>query len=132
MFSVITTGAESDLEFVTAIARSMVGRWGMSEKIGAVSVLPSEGDPRMAGTSDAMLNLVDQEVQRISDECLGEARRLLRENRSRLDAVAQQLLLHETLDEREVYAAAGIPRPTPAEREKAAGIVVPSGPGEGR
>jgi len=111
VFGVVTTGAEADLELVTRIARGMVGRWGMSERIGALSVLPEEGDPRMAGTSDAMLNAVDEEARRIVDECYGEARRLLRANRDKLDAIVKQLLLHETLDEPEVYAAAGIERP---------------------
>ena len=52
VFNVITTGAESDLEAVTRIARSMVGRWGMSDRVGKLSVLPADGDPRMAGISD--------------------------------------------------------------------------------
>jgi cell division protease FtsH len=112
VFNVVTTGAEADLEVVTRIARAMVGRWGMSERIGALSVLPEEGDPRMAGTSDAMLDAVDEEARRIVDECYTEARRLLRANRDRLDAIVKELLVHETLDEPEVYAAAGIERPT--------------------
>ena len=66
VFGVVTTGAESDLENATNIARGMVGRWGMSEQIGPVSVLPNEGDPRMAGISDAMLGNVDEEVRRSS------------------------------------------------------------------
>ena len=111
VFEVVTTGAEADLETVTRIARAMVGRWGMSERVGSVSVLPAEGDPRLAGISDAMLGAVDEEVRRIVDECYAEARRLLRANRSRLDAIVAQLLVHETLDEPEVYAAAGIERP---------------------
>ena len=87
----------------------------MSERIGKLSVLPPEGDPRMAGVSDDMLNAVDEEVRRITDECYGEARRLLAENRSKLDRIVEQLLIRETLDEPEVYAAAGIERPaTPA------------------
>ena len=110
VFNVVTTGAESDLEAVTRIARSMVGRWGMSERIGKLSVLPADGDPRMAGVSDDMLNAVDEEVRRITDECYGEARRLLRENRAKLDRIVEQLLIRETLDEPEVYAAAGIER----------------------
>jgi cell division protease FtsH len=114
VFNVVTTGAEADLELVTRIARSMVGRWGMSERVGAVSILPTEGDPRMAGVSDAMLSAVDEEVRRIVDECYGEARRLLRANRDKLDAIVKQLLVRETLDEAEVYAAAGIPRPANA------------------
>src|SRR5215510_9640993 len=111
VFDVITTGAESDLEMVTRIARSMVGRWGMSERIGRLSVLPAEGDPRMAGVSDSLLDAVDEEVRRITDECYAEARRLLGEHRRKLDAIVAQLLARESLDEPEVYAAAGIPRP---------------------
>jgi cell division protease FtsH len=111
VFNVVTTGAESDLEMVTRIARSMVGRWGMSERIGTLSVLPPEGDPRMAGVSDGLLDAVDEEVRRITDECYAEARRLLREHRGQLDAIVAQLLEHENLDEPEIYAAAGIPRP---------------------
>jgi cell division protease FtsH len=111
VFGVVTTGAENDLENVTRIARSMVGRWGMSERIGKVSVLPADGDPRMAGVSDQLLDAVDEEVRRITDECYAEARRLLRENRGKLDRIVEQLLIHETLDEPDVYAAAGIERP---------------------
>ena len=102
---------------VTRIARSMVGRWGMSERIGTLSVLPAEGDPRMAGVSDGLLDAVDEEVRRITDECYAEARRLLRENRDKLDAIVAQLLEHESLDEPEIYAAAGIrARPRPRSR----------------
>jgi len=111
VFDMVTTGSESDLETVTRIARSMVGRWGMSERIGTLSVLPAEGDPRMAGISDGLLDAVDEEVRRITDECYAEARRLLRENRAKLDAIVTQLLAHESLDEAEIYAAAGIAHP---------------------
>ena len=110
VFNIVTTGAENDLEMVTRIARSMVGRWGMSERIGTLSVLPAEGDPRMAGISDGLLDAVDEEVRRIVDECYAEARRLLRENRNKLDSIVTQLLAHESLDEPEIYAAAGIQR----------------------
>ena len=118
VFDIVTTGAENDLEMVTRIARSMVGRWGMSERIGTLSVLPAEGDPRMAGVSDGLLDAVDEEVRRITDECYAEARRLVRENRGKLDAIVAQLLARESLDEAEIYAAAGIERtavkPTPS------------------
>ena len=65
----------------------------------------------MAGTSDAMLDAVDQEVHRLTSECYAEARRMLRENRDKLDAIVKQLLIHETLNEPDVYAAAGIAPP---------------------
>jgi cell division protease FtsH len=108
VIGVVTTGAENDLENATNIARAMVGRWGMSDRIGPVSVLPAEGDARMAGVSDQMLNTVDEEIRELIDRCYIDARRLLRENRHRLDKIAGQLLIHETLDEKDVYAAAGI------------------------
>ena len=111
IFGVVTTGPENDLEGATRTVRSMVGRWGMSDRIGPVSVLPQDADPRLSGVSDQMLDTVDDEVRRISDECYAEARRLLRENRDKLDAIVERLLEKETLDESEVYAAAGIPRP---------------------
>jgi cell division protease FtsH len=111
VFSIVTTGAESDPETVTGIARSMVGRWGMSERIGTLSVLPADGDPRMAGISDGLLDAVDDEVRRIVEECYAEARRVLRENRDKLDAIVAQLVVHESLDEPEIYAAAGIAHP---------------------
>jgi cell division protease FtsH len=116
VFNAISTGAEQDLEAVTRIARSMVGRWGMSARVGKLSVLPAEGDPRMAGISDETLNAVDEEVRRITDECYAEARRLLKENRNRLDRIVERLLIHETLDEREVYEAAGIDRPATVQK----------------
>lgn len=124
VFNIVTTGAESDLETVTRIARSMVGRWGMSERIGTLSVLPAEGDPRMAGISDGLLDAVDEEVRRITDECYGEARRLLKEHRDKLDAIVDQLLAHESLDEADIYAAAGIPRPAVTPRPAPAPAVV--------
>jgi len=110
VFGVVSTGAESDLQTATGIARSMVGRWGMSEQIGRVSVLPPEGDPRMAGVSEVMLAAIDQEIRRLIDECYRQATTLLRDNRRRLDALVTKLLEHETLDEAAAYEAAGIKR----------------------
>jgi len=112
VFGVITTGAESDLQNATGIARQMAGRWGMSDRIGPVSVLPQDAEPRTAGVSDGLLDTVDEEVRRISDDCYAEARRQLRDHRARLDAIVARLLEEETLDEAEVYAAAGLPLPT--------------------
>lgn len=117
IFGVITTGAESDLDSSTNIARSMVGRWGMSEKVGPVQIYPSEGDPRSAGFSEDILGRADDEVRRIVDECYREAIRLLREHRDKLENITAAVLEKETLDEAEVYAAAGIPRPSPDEME---------------
>ncbi|HEU4973554.1 MAG TPA: ATP-dependent zinc metalloprotease FtsH [Baekduia sp.] len=113
VYGTVTTGAESDLEQVTAIARSMVGRWGMSPELGLVSVLPEPGEPTYPGsdgTSEATRELVDREVRRIIDDCYGRALEQLRGNRERLDNLARALLERETLDEGEAYVAAGFER----------------------
>ena len=69
---------------------------------------PEEGDPRAYGVSEELLAAVDAEVRRLVDECYAEALRLLEEHRDRLEAIAEALLEHETLDEADAYAAAGI------------------------
>jgi len=115
VYSQPSTGAESDLQQLTEIARQMVGRWGMSDRIGPVSVLSraSQG-PLLPGVSEASqssLVLVDDEVRRIVEESHTDVLALLRENRRRLDALASALLKDETLDESMAYAAAGLPEP---------------------
>jgi cell division protease FtsH len=121
VLGVVSTGAENDLQICTGIARSMVGRWGMSERVGPVSVLPAEGDPRMLGVSQGTLDAVDQEVRRLVDECYRQALALLTEHRQRLDTIVEQLLAHETLDEDAVYAAAGLRRGPREVRARQAG-----------
>jgi cell division protease FtsH len=110
----VTTGAESDLEQVTAIARQMVGRWGMSDAIGPVAVLPRPGDgpllPGVDTVSEETRQMVDAEVRRIIEECYAEALGTLRENRDKLEALARALLERETLDEADAYRIAGIER----------------------
>ena len=65
---------------------------------------------REKGFVNGLLDAVDEEVRRITDECYAEARRLLRDNRDRLDAIVAEMLARESLDEPEIYAAAGLPR----------------------
>jgi cell division protease FtsH len=111
VFGVVTTGAENDLEQVTGLVRGMVGRWGMSKRIGPISAIP--GDAQQAyGLSAApgTLDAVDAEMRRIVEECYGTACRLLDEHRDKLDALAAALLEAETLDEAAAYRAAGIVR----------------------
>jgi cell division protease FtsH len=105
----ITTGAESDIQQLTQIARYMVARWGMSEAIGPVAV-GVDGGPPWAGpsVSPRTQELIDSEIRRIAEEAHQEVLVLLREHRSKLDGLADALLAHETLDEDDAYAAAGI------------------------
>lgn len=115
VFGVVTTGSENDLQVCTGIARAMVGRYGMSERIGPVSVFPPDTDPRMNGVAEETLDAVDKEVRRLIEDAYRRAIQLLTENRQKLDTIVTQLLERETLDETEVYAAAGIPRVAAAE-----------------
>jgi cell division protease FtsH len=118
VFSTISTGAESDIEQLTGLARQMVGRWGMSDAVGPVSVLPRDGSgpllPGVAEVSPETRKLVDEEVRRIVGEAHDEVVMVLTENRARLDGLASALLEHETLDEDDAYAAAGVTRPQPS------------------
>jgi cell division protease FtsH len=126
----VTTGAESDLEQATRIARQMVGRWGMSRAVGPVSVLPPPGQDQpfgLDGVAPATKELVDVEVRRLVDDCYAEALQTLRDNRERLDRLAHTLFDRETLEEDEAYAAAGV-RPEMAPAAVARG----EAPGSGR
>jgi cell division protease FtsH len=121
----VTTGAESDLEQVTHIARQMVGRWGMSPAIGPITVLPGPNELPFGAsdpTSPETRALVDVEVRRIVDECYQAALATLAANRHRLDDLAQALLTQETLGEQEAYRVAGIPRETNAAAADAVAI----------
>ncbi|GGT29639.1 ATP-dependent zinc metalloprotease FtsH [Streptomyces chromofuscus] len=113
VYGVVTTGAENDLEQVTNIARGMVARWGMSERVGRLSALPSDAQ-QAYGLSAApqTLDVIDAEMRRIVDDCYEEACRKLRDHRGRLDALAEALLERETLDETDAYRIAGITRLT--------------------
>jgi cell division protease FtsH len=115
VYGEVSTGAESDLEQATRIARQMVGRWGMSPAVGPVSVLPGPGqevpfglDPN--GPSPATQELVDAEVRRLLDEAAKQAEHVLSEHRANLDSLVDALLESETLDADEAYRAAGIGR----------------------
>ncbi|MCZ7457741.1 ATP-dependent zinc metalloprotease FtsH [Streptomyces sp. WMMC940] len=111
VFGIITTGSENDLEQVTRLVRGMVGRWGMSERVGRFTAVSGDGqEPYGLTAAPATLDAVDHEMRRIAEECYESACRQLRENRDRLDALAEALLASETLDEEEAYRAAGIPR----------------------
>jgi cell division protease FtsH len=119
-----TTGAESDIVQLTEIARHMVGRWGMSDAVGPLAVIPVDGRgpllPAASEVSEHTQRLIDEEVRRIVDDAHREVVTLLEENRGKLDSLAQALLERETLDEDEAYAVAGVKRVvTDAARERA-------------
>ena len=107
VFGSRTTGAENDMQQATEIARQMVTRWGMSDKIGPV-VLAPEGNLLLGGGessfgmrrpySETTATLIDTEVARMLAEYYAEAVALLREHRAILNVLAEALLERETLD----------------------------------
>ncbi|WOX12873.1 ATP-dependent zinc metalloprotease FtsH [Streptomyces sp. N50] len=111
VYGVITTGAENDLEQVTNIARGMVARWGMSERVGRLSALPSDAQQAYGlSAAPGTLDVIDHEMRRIVDECYDEAIRKLGDHRGQLDALAAALLENETLEETDAYRIAGVTR----------------------
>jgi len=130
-----TTGAESDIEQATALARRMVTRWGMSERLGLVQLAPREnpylgGPDGYAGArpfSEATAAAIDAEVLKIIGESYDEAKRLLSAHRAQLDALVDALLSRETLNEREILEVTGLP-PAPA---LDTGLLPVSGAGNG-
>jgi cell division protease FtsH len=115
VFGDLTTGAEADIQNLTQVARGMVGRWGMSDAIGAVAVADGRQDgalvPGSMPAATATQELVDEEVRRIVDGAEHEVIELLERERERLDALARALLEHETLDQPEAYEVAGVELP---------------------
>jgi cell division protease FtsH len=101
----ITTGAEHDLQRVTAIAHQMVTRWGMSERLGTISYSERE-DPLAGGAlvggarvySEQTASIIDEEVKRIVKRAYERAVSLLTAHRATLNRIARALRVHETLD----------------------------------
>jgi len=111
-----TTGAESDIEQATAIARQMVTRWGMSDALGMVELAPRQ-NTWVGGTSfgaakpysDKTAGIIDSEVARIISDCHEEAKSLLHQHRNKLDRLVAGLMKSETLDEKEILEVTGLP-----------------------
>ena len=111
-----TTGAANDIEQATELARNMVTRWGMSDKLGMVQLAPRQ-NPYLGTTgfgggkpfSEETARLVDGEILRIINESYEQALSLLRKHREQMDALVQALLERETLNEKEILEVTGLP-----------------------
>jgi cell division protease FtsH len=118
VYNELTTGAESDIQQITQIARGMVGRWGMSDVIGPIAVADGRADgmllPGQSPTSEETQRLVDEEVRRIVEEAEQDTVALIERERPRLEALTRALLAKETLDQIEAYEIAGVPLPDSA------------------
>jgi cell division protease FtsH len=116
VFGEVTTGATNDLERVTRIARAMVCRYGMSEKLGTLALGRQHANPFLGRDymedrdySEEVARLIDQEVKDIVESCYRRATEMLITNREKLDAVVEVLLEKETIDRQEFLRVMGIP-----------------------
>jgi cell division protease FtsH len=132
VFNEISTGAQNDLEMATQIARAMVTEYGMSEKVGPMSLGHEEPNPFFGGSkvSAATAQTIDEEVTRLLNEAHDQAERILVEHRDLLDKLSGLLLVVETIDGEDLDAyAAGtkpIPDPETARRDMPAPIPAPT------
>ncbi len=124
IFDKISTGAQSDLDQVTKMAYSMIAVFGMNEKVGNVSFHAMQQDQFNKPYSDDTANMIDEEVRKLIDSQYERAKALLRDRRSELELLAQQLLAKEVLLKSDVERLVG-PRPgSENETPSANGVVV--------
>ncbi|WP_372056374.1 ATP-dependent zinc metalloprotease FtsH [Tistrella mobilis] len=109
----VTSGASSDIQMATKLAKNMVTQWGMSDKLGPLNYGEGDNEPFLGyavtqsrGISEATANVIDQEVRRIVETAYDRARTILTENHDQLERVAQALLEYETLSGDELKAIA--------------------------
>jgi cell division protease FtsH len=120
-FAGVTTGASNDIERATRMARSMVTKWGLSEKLGPLQYEEDDQEVflgKSAGSARSHVSaetakLIDEEVRLIIDQCYETARTILIENRDKLDAMVEALLEYETIDRAQIddIMAGRTPRP---------------------
>ena len=132
----VTSGASSDIEMATKLARNMVTRWGLSEKLGPLQYEENEEEvflgrsvTRHQNVSEETARLIDSEIKSIVEKCYNEAHKILKENINDLHTLAKGLLEYETLNGVEIkqlIETGSINRPDPEEEIKNAGPSVPS------
>jgi cell division protease FtsH len=105
----VTTGASNDIERATDIARNMVTKWGLSDRLGPLTYTEDDGEiflgrsvTRHKQVSDVTAHAIDEEVRLLIDTCYTEAKRILESNRDKLDVMAAALLKFETIDEHQI------------------------------
>ncbi|MDE1919170.1 MAG: ATP-dependent zinc metalloprotease FtsH [Patescibacteria group bacterium] len=128
LFDDVTTGPSNDLMVITALARDMVVRYGMSEKLGPISF----GERQLGNEpySEKVAAEIDAEVSRIIDEAKARAKKVIGEHRGALDAIAKELIERETIERDEfekILIANGI---TPKKREEEGIVIAPPGSGD--
>ena len=104
-FDGVTTGASNDIMRATQLARNMVTKWGLSEKLGPLMYAEEENESYLGRSgggashvSGETAKLIDQEIRDIIDECYATATKILHDNRDKLEAMAMALMKYETID----------------------------------
>ncbi|MBD1553766.1 ATP-dependent zinc metalloprotease FtsH [Pseudomonas typographi] len=105
-FDGVTTGASNDIMRASQLARNMVTKWGLSEKLGPLMYAEEEGEvflgrgggSQNANVSGETAKLIDSEVRSIIDHCYATAKQILTDNRDKLEAMADALMKYETID----------------------------------
>ncbi len=105
-FDGVTTGASNDIMRASQIARNMVTKWGLSEKLGPLLYAEDDDQPFLRGgggssgasVSGETAKMIDSEVRAIIDDCYNTAKQILTDNRDKLDAMAEALMKFETID----------------------------------
>jgi len=102
----VTTGASNDIEKATSLARNMVTKWGLSERLGPLSYMEDAGEVFLGRSvtqhklvSDVTAHVIDEEIRKVIDTAYARARKILVENREKLDTMAAALIKYETIDE---------------------------------
>ena len=109
-FDGVTTGASNDIMRASQIARNMVTKWGLSEKMGPLMYSEDEdggylgrgGGGQSSSLSGETAKMIDSEVRSIIDQCYGTAKQILTDNRDKLDAMADALMKYETIDAEQI------------------------------
>ena len=120
-FDGVTTGASNDIERATRMARSMVTKWGLSEKLGPLQYEEDDQEVflgKSAGSSRSHVSgetakVIDEEVKTIIDSCYEKARNILVDNRDKLDAMVDALLEYETIDRPQIDDIMAGRKPSP-------------------
>jgi cell division protease FtsH len=118
----VTTGASNDIEKATDIARKMVTKWGLSDKLGPLTYIEDEGEVFLGRSvtqhkqvSDITVKTIDEEVRRIIDQSYQDAAEILKTNIKRLHKMAAALIKYETLDENQIGDIMNDKEPKPPE-----------------
>ena len=129
----VTTGASNDIERATMLARNMVTKWGLSDKLGPLTYSEESGEVFLGRqvtqhkqVSDETAHVIDVEVRRVIDTAYRKAQNILETNRDKLDAMAQTLIKYETIDEQQIkdIMAGKAPKP-PADWDDSVGSPPP-------